>query len=1622
MADLVQIGFVANADGIKSANREMNNLASSGDKADKALAGTAKTVNVLAAALAAVGLGIGASEIIQYSDAWKNVNSQLRQVTGSEKELITTRSSLVKLTKDTRGDLLSTVELYSSLTRATADLNVSQKDVAGVTKTINNLFLASGKGAKESAGAILQLSQGLAAGALRGDEFNSVAEGAPRIMDALAQKLGMARGELREFAATGGITAQILVDALKDYESEAQRLADSTEKTFGQNLVNARTNITEFVGGATMLNEVIGAIGGGIESFSEDLGVFVDSAQVAATVVGLALVPSMYKYVASLVAATAAQLTMGTASVRTVSALGVVSTQAAATTVSMNALRMASAVFLGPIGIAIAAVGAGAIAFDHFSGGASKAEETLEALRKEAAMATTEIDKLADSTKRVQELDLKENLSGLVELRDQLSQSIGEDSFFSEEYLIRTTEDIRILNAEIDKTRSQLVGISEDFKHVAASTSAMGEAMSAAGASMAEIKPSKEFEKLSYEIEKQIALHGDNSKAASLAYDIANGKVKDLADGEGDLLVARARILEQMDDRAEKEEKALDAAQKYADAVSKIQMAEFDDLERALGSENKSWEAIEKQNEEFDALIESVDEFGGAWSRTGSAVIDAVGGIANALDDYSMRMEAIGKKEAELAIARKESMGDPAKIAAISAAEVRLSKERTRANISGYSQMAGAAASMFKEQSKGREALNKAEKAFAAIEIALALQKAGANALTAITSSFAAPFPVNFAAGAAMIAIMSGLGVFGGGGGTSAPTAEELQAAQGTGTVMGGADDKSESIINALEAYEDIGIDQLSELRGIRDALTGLSSGIALLARDFISGGNFSGAEVKGLGNTQALSVGDFAGKEVYDFLNPLGADILNRGLKDLFGSTKKSLKDSGLKLDNQELGDILAGNFEAYFYNTVETTKKKLFGLSKKISTKDELTGVDSAFEDQIAGIFGYIGSVVGGSLDVLGIDSAKAIEDFVISIGKVSFKDLSGEEIQAELEAIFSQQADLIAEFMIPQITQYQKMGEGAFETLARVAKEQAVFNDALENMGLSLGSLSNIMRIDVAQSIIDMMGGLEEFSGKTSAYFEEFFSEDEKIKMLGDSLGEAFGSLGVPMQQTREGFRSVIEGLDLTADADQRLFASLMELVPGIGQYIEALDKSAAAQENAAKKEIEAQEAAQEAARKSEEAAAKAVRKAEEAAQQAAAEAQKKIDAQRQSMELTLMDELGLEHEALAIRRALELASMDESLRGLQQQINAQQDLNKAMEEAEAVASAAAEAMRAADDEIYGSMINSLNSQKALIDENLSGAEEALRKSFDAEKLRIGAVDQEKIAMIDSAAAAEIESINSAHAAKMAALGESNAAEIASIEQRKSIASKMASDLRGLSDKLSSAAAAIGITVMSSAQAQDQLSVALRDARNGNFGAALNLDGAIGSLSGMNESGYSNAVDFAVAQGRAQYALTELAKLSGTRATTEEQLVILLESESVAAQARHEASIAAAGANNQYLASVVQNNADSQKQGVDLQVEALDKQLNELLGIDTTVLSLSDAISQYEEARKEADNFDYDAQVAILDNAHSQLGELQRMNEQMKIANENMQAQLKSIAKHTSETASIARRGEFTTEATA
>ena len=172
----------------------------------------------------------------------------IKQVTSSEAQLLIVRSKLLDVSKSTFSNLTGTANLYAEINRSVGALGVSEDRVLNVTKTLNNLFLAGGKSAEETAGSVRQLAQGLASGALRGDEFNSVAEGAPRILDALAQSLKISRGELRAFAATGGITSEILVTALESYSSTAQKMVDETARTFSQNSEHAKTFAVEFVG------------------------------------------------------------------------------------------------------------------------------------------------------------------------------------------------------------------------------------------------------------------------------------------------------------------------------------------------------------------------------------------------------------------------------------------------------------------------------------------------------------------------------------------------------------------------------------------------------------------------------------------------------------------------------------------------------------------------------------------------------------------------------------------------------------------------------------------------------------------------------------------------------------------------------------------------------------------------------------------------------------------------------------------------------------------------------------------------------------------------------------------------------------------------------------------------------------------------------------------------------------------------------------------------------------------------------------------------------------------------------------------------------------------------------
>lgn len=584
----------------------------------------------------------------------------------------------------------------------------------------------------------------------------------------------------------------------------------------------------------------------------------------------------------------------------------------------------------------------------------------------------------------------------------------------------------------------------------------------------------------------------------------------------------------------------------------------------------------------FDKMLDDMTAMNGIATNIGDVLVQAFGSVAQQLDamtesqlQYNEKVKELAGEKAKLNILDKNSAVYAKGKAAVDEKEAKLKNDYYQSQMGHFASLTGAASKMFSEQSKGRQVLHKLEVTFAAIETALALKKAAANALTAITNQGGGDPYSAFARIAAMAALMAGLGVFSGSAGGGGVSAEDRQKSQGTGTVLGDDSAKSESIANALGRIEDLELDQYAELRSINGSIRELSAGIKNLAVNLVASyGKFNESSYPGeLGKEYNLQLGSGLASVVGGGVIGLVADKLlgglvggltNKLLGGLFGSKKTELVDSGLSFAAQELGDIISsGLMNATVYDVIKTTKKKLFGLSKSTSESTEYRAIDNALRAEFSRIFSHMGKSVTEAVNLLGLETNKTLESFVINLPALSFKDLKGDEIEKELQAMFSQQGDLMVQYLVPGIAEFQQIGEGLYDTLIRVAQEQAVFNSALDNLGLQLSRFAGVTKaieLEVAQSIIELMGGIEQFQSATADYFAEFYSEQEQLAAITKSATAQFASLGVAMPQSRDGFKALVDSLDLTTDAGQRMFAALMALVPAMDQYYDQQERKA------------------------------------------------------------------------------------------------------------------------------------------------------------------------------------------------------------------------------------------------------------------------------------------------------------------------------------------------------------------------------------------------------------------------------------------------------------------------------
>jgi tape measure domain-containing protein len=194
-----------------------------------------------------------AKGLVSLNDEYSLLRSQIRLVVDDSKNLVSVQEELLQVANDTRQGFSDTVKLYARLDRATEQLFLTDKQVIAATETLNKAIIISGASASESSAAIIQLSQGLASGALRGDELRSVLEQVPRVAKLIADGMGIAVGSLREFGTQGKLTAEVVIDAIKSQSDVINEEFGKIEKTSAQTWTVLTNNAESYV---TKLTEV----------------------------------------------------------------------------------------------------------------------------------------------------------------------------------------------------------------------------------------------------------------------------------------------------------------------------------------------------------------------------------------------------------------------------------------------------------------------------------------------------------------------------------------------------------------------------------------------------------------------------------------------------------------------------------------------------------------------------------------------------------------------------------------------------------------------------------------------------------------------------------------------------------------------------------------------------------------------------------------------------------------------------------------------------------------------------------------------------------------------------------------------------------------------------------------------------------------------------------------------------------------------------------------------------------------------------------------------------------------------------------------------------------------------
>jgi tape measure domain-containing protein len=349
-----------------------------GQQMERAFGGVSNVLSSIAGLAGVVGIGALTQQIISTGQASERSKIQLQALAGAYGEAGQAAQSVQRIQKVLGISALDARQSFAQLYAALRGTGIGLEQLEVLFVGVSNAARLSGASTAEAQGALLQLKQGLAAGVLQGDELRSVLEGLPALSQAIAKKLGVSVGQVKQLGSEGKITSKIVFDAAKSL-ADATVPGRSQVEQLGIAYTNLRETAAEAFGPALVSS--IQTVSAGIQAFAgflkanrEGLGQF-------------------------------AQSVLGIARTLAPLAIGILAVQAAfkAWAIAVNAVRLAQAGLLalsGPKGwtVLLGAVLATAVAAKVLEKGFEGSKKGIEEARKAAEKALKDFQALSAST------------------------------------------------------------------------------------------------------------------------------------------------------------------------------------------------------------------------------------------------------------------------------------------------------------------------------------------------------------------------------------------------------------------------------------------------------------------------------------------------------------------------------------------------------------------------------------------------------------------------------------------------------------------------------------------------------------------------------------------------------------------------------------------------------------------------------------------------------------------------------------------------------------------------------------------------------------------------------------------------------------------------------------------------------------------------------------------------------------------------------------------------------------------------------------------------------------------------------------------------------------------------